>query len=234
MKKVSLKVSKREKAGKGASRAIRREGQIPAVIYGEKKEPVKISVDPSDMLSIMNQKGLFTKQFEISVDGDDPELTMCNDIQLHPVKDTVLHIDFMRINQNKEIHLEIPVEIIGRETCKGIKEGGVLNIVRRVIEVICKVKAIPEHLTIDITDLEVGDSYHVQEMQLPEGVRLVDEEEDYTILTIAAPTIITDDDEADEETEEGEEGEEGSDESGEDKEGGAEKSDTENQKDKEN
>lgn len=134
--KVSFKVFKREKSGKGSARAVRRNGLIPAVIYGNKKEPELISIEPKLLLKQMEIKGFKTRQFELEIEGDSKkELALCQDIQFHKVKDYPIHVDFLRIDVNKEISIEIPFKFIGEDICVGIKKGGALNVIRRVITV---------------------------------------------------------------------------------------------------
>lgn len=184
--KVVLKVLKRTECGKGAAKKIHKEGLIPAVIYGNKKAPETIKISPKDLLAQMRIKGFRTRQFELDVEGT-KELTLCQDIQFHKVKDNPLHVDFLRIDANKEISIEVPLFVANEETSKGMKAGGVLNIVRREIEVVCKATNIPSEILIDINDLEIGDSVHAKDLVLPEGVKLADEEHSYTVLTLAAP-----------------------------------------------
>ncbi|MCP4394198.1 MAG: 50S ribosomal protein L25/general stress protein Ctc [Alphaproteobacteria bacterium] len=183
---TSIDVAVRERAGKGASRSVRRQGMIPGVIYGDKKNPVIFSIDPKVLNAEMHKAGFWTRQFEINVDGKKHKV-MCQDIQVDPVSDKVMHIDFIRINKNKELHLNVPIRVINNDISVGLKRGGVLNIVRREIEVICKVISIPDVFEIDISEMDIGDSVHMSEITLSEGVRLSIIDRDPTVIAITAP-----------------------------------------------
>jgi len=177
-----IKATKREKAGKGASRAIRLKGSIPAVIYGDKKAPEMISLEEKVLVAEMNKKGLWTRQYEIEVDGT-KHLVLCQDIQKHPVSNRPIHADFLRISKNSVLTMAIPLHFVGEEACPGIKKGGVLNIVHRTLEVKCKADAIPEEFIVDLSTAEIGDSFDAFAIQLPAGVKLT-AQEDFTVATI--------------------------------------------------
>ena len=140
---IELSAALRDRVGKGSARASRRDGQVPAVIYGDKKPPLSISVESKILERLFNQSGFFTHIFEIDVDGK-KHRALARDAQLHPVKDTVMHVDFLRVSARTQVTVEIPVVFLNEDTCPGIKTGGVLNIVRRAIEVTCPANAIPE------------------------------------------------------------------------------------------
>ena len=186
MKSTQLKATKREKAGKGASRANRRAGLVPAVIYGDKKDPVMIALEEKVLVAEMAKKGLWTRQYEIAVDGDTFHV-LCQDIQKHPVSSRPLHADFLRISKNSVLTLDIPLEFTGEAIAPGIKKGGVLNIVHRTVEVKCTPDHIPESFVIDLSKAEIGDSFLASAIQLPTGVKLT-AEEDFTVATIVTPT----------------------------------------------
>lgn len=192
IKLTTLNVKKREKAGKGAARAERRLGMIPGVIYGDKKPPILISVEPSILNKELNQKGFWTRQFEINVDQEKYR-TLCQDIQKHPVSDRPIHVDFLRISKDSAIYVDIHVSFINEDACPGIKLGGVLNIVRRSIEVICKPDDIPEEFVIDLSGLQIGDAVKIKSIAIPKGVKPTIEDRDFTIATIAAPTVVKED-----------------------------------------
>ena len=177
-----IKATKREKAGKGASRAIRLKGSIPAVIYGDKKAPEMISLEEKVLVAEMNKKGLWTRQYEIEVDGK-KHLVLCQDIQKHPVSNRPVHADFLRISKDSVLTMDIPLHFVGEEVCPGIKKGGVLNIVHRTLEVKCKADAIPEEFIVDLSTAEIGDSMDAFAIKLPEGVKLT-AQEDFTVATI--------------------------------------------------
>jgi len=186
MKSTQLKAVKRNKAGKGASRANRREGLIPAVIYGDKKPPVMIALEEKVLVAEMAKKGLWTRQYEISADGESFHV-LCQDIQKHPVSSRPIHADFLRISKNSVLTLDIPLEFVGEATAPGIKKGGVLNIVHRTLEIKCTPDNIPESFVIDLSSAEIGDSFLASAVKLPNGVKLT-ATEDFTVATIVTPT----------------------------------------------
>lgn len=197
-----LNAELRERAGKGAARAVRRDGRVPAVIYGNKQEPVLISLDPVDLMKEYSKAGFFSHVYEIAVGGETYKV-LARDLQTHPIKDQPIHVDFMRFSAKTRLAVDVSVEFTNEENCPGLKEGGVLNVVRHEVELRCSPDSIPESLIADLSGLEIGDSLHISSVALPEGVELTIDR-DFTIATIAAPTIFT-------EVEEGEEGEEGED-----------------------
>jgi large subunit ribosomal protein L25 len=187
MKATTLTANKRERAGKGAARAVRNQGMVPGVIYGDKKPPVLFSIDPRQLLAQMARPGFWTHQFEVDIDGE-VTLTMCQDLQVHPVSDRPIHVDFLRIRADSIVTVDVPVKFINEDLAPGLKRGGVLNVVRHDIEMHCKASDIPEHLVADLTGLDVGDSIHIGAIALPEGVRPTIADRDFTIATIVAPS----------------------------------------------
>jgi len=198
---ISLAVEERERAGKGAARATRRAGRIPAVIYGNKQDPVLISVDPQDLSRQLREGNFFSNVYEIDAEGEKHRV-LARDLQLDPVTDRPLHVDFMRFSKKTRLVMEINVNFINEEESPGLRQGGVLNVVRHSIEMRCNPISIPESIEVDLEGLEVGDSIHISAITLPDDVELTITDRDFTIATIAAPTVV-------EEVEEGEEGEEG-------------------------
>ncbi len=196
----------RERAGKGAARATRRAGRVPAVIYGNKQEPVLISVDPVDLMKEIHQPGFFSHVYEIAVGGDTYKV-LARDLQTHPINDLPTHVDFMRFSAKTRLAVDVYVEFINEDKCPGLKEGGVLNVVRHEVELRCSPDSIPEQLEADLSGLEIGDTLHISAIALPEGAELTITDRDFTVATIAAPTIFTEvEDEVDEDGEEGAEG----------------------------
>ena len=182
MQATQLNATKREKAGKGASRANRKAGLIPAVIYGDKKAPVMIALEEKVLVAEMAKKGLWTRQYEIAADGESFHV-LCQDIQKHPVSGRPIHADFLRISKNSVLTLDIPLAFINEATAPGIKKGGVLNIVHRTVEVKCTPDNIPESFVIDLATAEIGDSFLASAIELPKGVKLTTTE-DFTVATI--------------------------------------------------
>lgn len=201
-----LTVQARDRAGKGAARATRREGLVPGVIYGDNKEPILIAMTPRDLTAEMHKPGFATNIYSISV-GKETQRAMAQDVQMHPVKDIPMHVDFRRIGKNTVVTVEVPVHFANEEESPGLKRGGVLNIVRHDIEVRAQPDNLPEQFEIDLTGLDIGDSVHISAITMPKGVAPTITDRDFTICTIAPPTVVA----ATEDEEEGEEGEEGED-----------------------
>jgi len=168
---IKLNAEIRKVAGKGAARAVRKNANIPAVIYGEKKEPVSIELNGRDFNMLLGKPSLRTKLFEIMVGGN-KEDAMLMDIQYHPVSDKVVHVDFKRIDVKKPVHVVVPVEVINVDISKGIKLGGVLNFAVRKVALVGLVSDMPEKITIDLADVTIGDTIHGSDLVLPKGITL--------------------------------------------------------------
>lgn len=181
---VSLKATARPRAGKGAARQARREGHVPAVIYGNAETPETISIEYNALWKQV-LKGHFTSTaFELDVGGK-KHIVLARDVQLDPVRDTPLHVDFQRVGKDGIIRVAVPVRFMNETASPGLKRGGVLNIVRHDFEVYTKYDQIPSHFEIDLTGLEIGKSIHVSSVKMPEGVSPVIKGRDFTIATIA-------------------------------------------------
>ena len=207
--------SKRENSGTGDSRSIRLKKKIPAIIYGNKKDPIPVLLDEKTLKVKVKDPTFFSKQCEIKY-NDEVIKVLPKDLQLHPVKESILHIDFLRVGENTTVTLLVPVKFINENNCPGIKQGGVLNIVRREIELITLVSKIPESLEANLDGLEIGDSIHISSINLEEGVKPTISGRDFTIATIAPPTVMKIEEEkpveeTEEEGVEGAEAKEGSD-----------------------
>lgn len=168
---IKLNAEIRKVAGKGAARAVRNNKNIPAVIYGEKKDPIAIELNGRDFEMLLGQPSLRTKLFEITTNGS-KEDAMLMDIQYHPVSDKVVHVDFKRINVKEPVHVVVPVEVINADISKGIKLGGVLNFAVRKVALKGLVHDMPEKITIDLSDVNIGDTIHGSDLVLPNGVSL--------------------------------------------------------------
>jgi large subunit ribosomal protein L25 len=184
-----LIVSKRENSGTGDSRSVRQKKKIPGIIYGDKKDPIPVLLDEKVLKLKIKDPTFFSKQCEIKF-NDEVIKVLPKDLQLHPVKESILHIDFLRISENTTVSLFVPVKFINENNCPGIKQGGVLNIVRREIELITLVSKIPESLEANLDGLEIGDSIHISSINLEEGVKPTISDRDFTIATIAPPTVL--------------------------------------------
>lgn len=196
-KSYMLKAEARERVGKGSARELRRNGQIPAVIYGEKQPPLAIALSYKDIYYKIHAGGFRTTVATIAFD-DQKIQVLPKDYQLDPVRDTPLHVDFLRISAKSVVHVEIPVHFLNEESCPGIKQGGVLNIVRHEVELVAPATAIPEAIEVDLAGYEVGDSIHISAVKLPEGVEPAIQDRDFTIATIAAPAALVSEENAEE------------------------------------
>lgn len=190
-----LKAEARAQVGKGSARELRRNGLIPAVIYGDKKDPVSIALSRKDVTLKIHAGGFMTTIATIDVDGTKYSV-LPKDYQLDPVRDFLMHVDFLRISKNTQVTVEIPVHFENEAKSPGIKRGGVLNVVRHTVECNCPANSIPEALIVDLTGLEVGDGVHISHVTLPEGVHPTITDRDFTIATVAAPAGLKSDDNA--------------------------------------
>lgn len=188
---VELPAVARDRAGKGPARAARRAGQVPGVIYGAQKDPSLISVEGRLLNKLLHQGGFFSTLFDVKVNGK-AERALARDVQFDPVTDFPVHVDFLRVSAATSVHVEVSVHFLNEDKCPGIKEGGVLNVVRHEIELVCRADAIPGHIDIDLTGLEIGDGVHISMVKLPDGVHPAITDRDFTIATIAAPTVVRD------------------------------------------
>ncbi len=220
-KTYALKAASRDRAGKGVARSLRREGKTPAVIYGDKKEPVKITLDQNE-INVEYRRGLmYTTLCDLQVDGSDKHLVLARDVQLHPVTDVVEHVDFMRVTKKTKISVMVPVNLINEEKSPGLLNKGVLNVVRHEVELMCSAMAIPDSIDVNLEGKEIGDSVNISDASLPEGVKPVIDDRDFTIATLIAPKTAEElEAELEGDAEEGEEGAEGAE--GEEGEEGAE------------
>ena len=207
---TTISAEQRERVGKGSARAARRAGLVPAVIYGDKKEPLGINMSSREITKIVHQPGIFGRLLDIEVGGK-KSTVLTRDIQLHPVSDNILHMDFLRVSGSAMVAVGVPVEFINEDLCPALKIGGVLNVVRHEIELNCPATAIPEKIIIDLDDLKIGDSIHISAIELPEGVEPTITDRDFTVATLQSPgggVKNEDEDEDGEETEEEETSEE--------------------------
>ncbi|MDC1382510.1 50S ribosomal protein L25/general stress protein Ctc [Candidatus Puniceispirillum sp.] len=183
---TTISAEKRERVGKGSARAVRRAGRVPAVIYGDKKDPLGITLESREISKIVHQPGIFGKLLDIQVGGE-KNTVLTRDIQFHPVTEYVLHMDFLRISGSAKVAVAVAVEFLNQDICPGIKAGGVLNVVRYEIELLCPATKIPNKITVDLDELKIGDSVHISSIVLPEGVTATITDRDFTIATIASP-----------------------------------------------
>ena len=184
---LTLAAEARERAGKGASRALRREGRVPAVVYGGKEEPMGIHVEER-LLRRMLGTGHFTNSIVMIDVGGKQVRTLPKDVHFHPVSDRPLHVDFLRLGKDATVEVSVPVLFVNEEDSPGLKRGAVLNIVRHELELVCDADKIPDDIRIDVTGLDVGDSIHISNVTLPAGSVSAITDRDFTIATIVAPS----------------------------------------------
>ncbi len=176
-------------SGKGAARAERREGRVPAVIYGGKQEPVKVSLSAQDVRHSLARTAFFSTLLDLKVDGK-TQRVLPRDVQFHPVSDEPWHVDFLRVSAATQVTVNVPVNFIDDEECPGLKRGGVLTVVRYEVEVSCSADSIPPQFVISLAEFDIGDSVHISGVDLPEGVTPTITDRDFTIATISPPTVV--------------------------------------------
>ncbi len=197
---LMLSAEARERAGKGASRHLRREGRVPAVIYGDKKEPVSVHIAERDLMKALNT-GHFMNSV-VMIEGTGAAIrTLPKDVQMHPVTDRPLHVDFLRIGEHSTVHVNVPLVFVDEELSPGIKRGGVLSIVHHELELVVDAADIPSEISVSLTGLEVGETIHLSQITLPAGARAVTHEEDETLATLVAPSALKSSEGGDTETE---------------------------------
>lgn len=191
----SLAATPRDGAGKGSARAARRDGKIPAVIYGNKEEPLTINLERRTLELELHKPGFFIRLVDLEIDGSKHRV-LPRDVQFHPVSDAPLHVDFLRFSRDRKITVAVHVAFENEEESPGLKRGGVLNVVRHEVEINAVADNLPSSLTVDLTGLDIGDSVHASSVPLPEDVTFAITDRDFTIATIAAPTIALEEEEA--------------------------------------
>ena len=201
----AIQAERRSAAGKGAARALRRVGKVPGVVYGGDEDALAISLETARIALEHERGGFFSRLYDLDLDGSSLRV-LAREVQLHPVTSKVLHVDFLRLASDSEVNVDVPVEFLNEDISPGVKRGGVLNIVRRTVELICQADSIPLVIEADIGELDIGDSVKISAVDLPDGVRPGITDRDFTIATVAAPTVMVEEEEV-EELEEGEEGE---------------------------
>ena len=189
MSDYTIEAELREKTGRADTRRLRRAGKIPGVIYGGGKPELPIVMDALTLSKLLNQEHFHTAIIAINVKGArGKNEALLKDVQYDPLKDTATHIDFFRVSSESIVDMEVPVHPINHEKCPGVVAGGSLEIIRHSLRVHCRADAIPDHLDVDCSALQVGDSIHVNELTLPKGVE-APHDDDFAIVTIAAPRV---------------------------------------------
>jgi large subunit ribosomal protein L25 len=209
---LTLPAEARDRAGKGASRALRRDGRVPAVVYGEKREPLSIHVEEKLLSKMLSTGHFMNSVIMIDFEGK-AHRALPKAVDFHPVTSRPIHVDFLRIGEHTRVTVGVPVRFDNEEESPGLKRGGVLNVVSHELELVCDAAHIPNEIHIDLTGLEIGDAVHISEVKLPDGVTPANMDEDFTVATIVAPSAMkAEEEEAAPEGEVpvvGEEGEEG-------------------------
>ena len=203
-----LEATSRKGTGKGAARSARREGNVPAVIYGGGLDPQSINIRDNVLLKTLKAGKFLSTLINLKVDGQDNRV-ICRSVQRDVVKDLPIHADFLRLSDKSRISIFIPVVFEGEEESPGLKKGGVLTVVRNEVELRCTAASIPDHLTVDLSGLDIGDTVKIHDITLPAGTRPTIMDRDFMIANISAPSALKSEDEEEEEGEEGEEPEEG-------------------------
>jgi len=186
---LTLPAEARDRAGKGASRALRREGRVPAVVYGEKKEALSIHVEEK-LLTKMLHTGHFMNSVVMVDVGGKATRTLPKAVDFHPVSSRPIHVDFLRISEHTKVHVNVPVRFDNEEASPGLKRGGVLNVVQHELLLVCDAAHIPSEIHLPLDGLEIGDSIHISQVKLPSGVTPANTDEDFTVATIVAPSAM--------------------------------------------
>jgi large subunit ribosomal protein L25 len=187
---LTLSAETRDRVGKGASRALRREGRVPAVIYGNKQEPLGIHLEERALIKALNTGHFMNSVIMIEGVGGGAVRTLAKDVALDVVSDRPVHIDFLRISEHAKVTVAVPVVFADEELSPGLEKGGVLNIVRHDLEIVCDASEIPSEITVSLKGLDLGESLHISAVTLPKGVESAIEDRDFTIATIAAPAAL--------------------------------------------
>jgi large subunit ribosomal protein L25 len=186
---LTLPAEARDRAGKGASRALRRDGRVPAVIYGDKKEPVAVHLEEKLLVKVMSNGHFMNTVVMVDIAGK-ANRTLPKDVQFHPVTSRPIHVDFLRIGEHSQLTVAIPVRFEDEEESPGIKRGGVLNVVRHELELVCDAASIPDEIHISLAGLDIGDSIHISAVTLPEGTKSAIDDRDFTVATLVAPSAM--------------------------------------------
>jgi len=190
---IVLDVNVRENTGTGGSRAARRDGFVPGVIYGGDEAPVAVSVKYNEVLKAINSGQFLSNMIELSHDGKSQKV-LTKDVQFHPVTDMPVHLDFYRVTAKSIIEVEVSVNFVGEDDAPGLKAGGTLNVVRYAIEVKCPAGSIPDSIEVDVSAMEIGEAIHISEVTLPAGVKPSITDRDFTIATIVASRAAIEED----------------------------------------
>ncbi len=186
---TTLAAEQRARAGKGAAHAVRRNGMVPAVIYGDGKSPLLISMESKVVERYAGHSGFFTHLLDLEIEGKKHRV-LPRDVQFDPVSDRPIHADFMRVSPTTKVRVSVPVSFVNSDKSPGIKRGGTLNVVHHRIDISCSPSQIPEKFEVNLEGLQIGDAIHLSDIKLPEGVKAITNEKDFTVASIAVPSGI--------------------------------------------
>ena len=189
----------------GSNKSLLNKGLVPGIVYGKGTVPTKVAFENQSLKQLLQSKALYTKIINIDIDGK-TEKVLPKILQYHPITDKVIHFDLLRVQENTKVTVEVPVSFLNQDICPGLKKGGVLNIIRRTIELICNAYNIPELLQFDLIEIDIGDAIKISSIQLPENVEPAIRDRDFVVATIVAPTIEIEEKKPEEEEGEGVEG----------------------------
>ncbi len=188
---LELQAQERLSSGTGVARALRRQGMIPGIVYGDNKEPEMIAVDYKELNHECHTLAFFSRVITLNV-GNKKQQVIAKDVQLDPVKDIPVHVDFQRVNKDSKVHVSVPVVYINEDKAPGIKRGGTLNVIIHTLELVCPTQAIPEKLVVDLAGAEMGVSIHLESLKLPAGAKAAHADRDHVLVTIVAPSGMAD------------------------------------------
>ena len=209
--KIEIKAKERKSKGTGASRRLRHEGTTPGILYGGVKDAISLEIDTKELFMQFRHEAFHASILTLNLEGK-KESVILRDFQMHPVRNNIQHIDFQRINENEKISVKVPFHFINEETAPGVKiEGGLVSHIMTEIDISCLPKDLPQYIEVDLGELAMGESIHLSEVTVPEGVELTSltDENDPAITSISKPKVVVEEEIITEASEEGEEGEEG-------------------------
>ena len=172
----------------GSTKSLLKKGLVPGIIYGKNTDSTKIAFENKILKKLMEKGGFYSKIIDLDIDGK-IEKVLPKQLQYHPVTDKLIHFDFLRVQDDTKVNVEVVVDFLNKETCPGLKKGGVLNLVRRLVELNCNANNIPEKLEFDLVSSEIGDAVKISNINLPEGVQPTIKDRDFVIATLVPPTV---------------------------------------------
>lgn len=196
MATVTLEAKGRENVGTGAARNCRKDGFVPCVVYGDKKDPESICISSDLLMRYVNKSNFFSTVFEIDGVGKKGQKFVAKDVQFHPITDRPIHVDFMRVGKGSKVTVRIPLSFVNEAASPGLKMGGVLNVLTHEMDVVCDPENIPDTIEVDLTGFEFHHTVHANNVKLPEGITLPKGGRNFTVATVVAPTILKKEDEA--------------------------------------